>query len=250
MKERTNRKEVEALLYTMGRKMLFNQSTFAKMFSQGTTADLVFFLHLLKEEDAIRTENRRTRYQRLAHFPTPKSFTNYDFSGISFPTKLEKEELLSLNFIQRKEVIIFFGACGTGKTHAMTALGINACNSDYRVRFYTVSELILFLKKAKEENHLEKFYSTLGKQDLLCIDELGYIPMDVEAGQLLFQVISKAYERQSLIITTNLPFNAWGPLFADEQLAAAIIDRLIHHGHLIKTGTKDWRLLHSTMLEK
>jgi len=105
------------------------------------------------------------------------------------------------------------------------------------------------LKKAKLEGTLDKFYKTLEKQDLLCLDEFGYIPMDLEGGQLLFQVIASAYERQALILTTNLPFTSWGPLFADEQLAAAIIDRLIHYGHLIKTGENDWRLTHSLMVD-
>ena len=86
--------------------------------------------------------------------------------------------------------------------------------------------------------------------DLICIDEWGYLPLDLESGQLIFSVISNAYERLSLIITTNLPFNEWGPLFADEQLAAAIIDRIVHYGHLVNTGIKDWRLTHALMNDR
>ena len=97
---------------------------------------------------------------------------------------------------------------------------------------------------------IKQSYKILQNVNLLCIDEFGYLPLDLESGQLLFTVISNAYERQSLIITTNLPFNDWGPLFSDDQLAAAIIDRIVHYGHLIKTGSRDWRLEHALMNDR
>ncbi|MFA5544676.1 MAG: ATP-binding protein [Sphaerochaetaceae bacterium] len=132
----------------------------------------------------------------------------------------------------------------------MTALGLMACNKDYKVKFFTVSQLVLLLKKALYDGTLENFLSILRAQDVLLLDELGYIPMDLESAQLLFRVVSESYERKALIITTNLPFSEWGKMFTDDELAAAMIDRIVHYGHLINTGNKDWRLENSLMLDK
>jgi len=247
MKSRINKRELRDSVCDKAKKMFFTQSTLEKNLCSASIAELQLVSNLFDDELETRRINRRARYQKQAGFPVPKSFTTYDFNGINFPHKLPQEKMLSLEFIRNKEVILFYGSCGSGKTHAMTALGIKACNSDYKVKFYTVSQLIMKLKTARKEGMLEKLYKTLDKQDLICLDEFGYVPMDLEGGQLLFQVISAAYERQSLILTTNLPFNAWGPIFSDEQLAAAVIDRIVHHGHMVKTGNKDWRLEHSLM---
>ncbi len=236
-------------VYEESKKMFFTKETLDQIIPRATLGELHFFLYALSNEKEIRTKNRRVRYQKNAYFSVPKSFKNFDFSNIEFPKKLSKEKVLNLQFIVDKEVILYYGGCGSGKTHMMTALGILACNNDYRVKFYTVSQLVILLKKSKEENNLDKIYKMLEKQDLLCLDEFGYILMDLEGVQLLFQVIANAYERQSLILITNLPFNAWGPLFSDEQLASAIIDRLVHYGHMVKTGNNDWRLNHSLMID-
>jgi DNA replication protein DnaC len=249
MKARVDKKLLIEEIYFRGKKMFFTKETLDSNIIGASLNELQFLLKILSDEAETRTISRRARYQRVAGFPIPKSFDNYDFSAIEFPKKLSKEKMLSLDFIKKKEVLLMFGICGSGKTHALIALGIMACNQDLKVKFYTVSQLVMQLKKAKLEGTLDKFYKILEKQDLLCLDEFGYIPMDLEGGQLLFQVIASAYERQALILTTNLPFTSWGPLFADEQLAAAIIDRLIHYGHLIKTGENDWRLTHSLMVD-
>lgn len=249
MKAKINKKELINNVYQESKKMFFSKETLDKLVPKATLGELQFFYNALSNEKETRTKNRRARYQKNAHFPVPKSFNNFDFSNIEFPKKLSKEKMLSLQFVSSKEVILYYGGCGSGKSHMMTALGILACNNDYRVKFYTVSQLVILLKKAKEENNLDKIYTMLEKQDLLCLDEFGYIPMDLEGAQLLFQVIANAYERQSLILTTNLPFNAWGPLFSDEQLASAIIDRVVHYGHMVKTGNDDWRLNHSLMID-
>lgn len=179
-----------------------------------------------------------------------KSFADYEFDGVKFPNNFLKDEMLSLDFITKKHTIVFFGGCGSGKTHATIALGVNACNNDFKVKFFTLSSLVMYLKNAKNNGTLDRVYKILMNQNLICIDEWGYLPLDLESGQLLFSVISNAYERLSLIITTNLPFNEWGPLFTDEQLAAAMIDRIVHYGHLIKTGNKDCRLEHALMNDR
>jgi DNA replication protein DnaC len=156
-------------------------------------------------------------------------------------------ETIKQKYIKERNSLVMVGVCGNGKTHAMTALGLEACNRDYKVRFHTASELVTLPKHARVTRTLDRACRQLERQDLPCLDEFGKLPMDPEGGRMLFEVISSAYERQSLIIATNLPFNAWGPLFADEQLAAAMIDRIVHYGHLIDTGNKDWRLSSSPM---
>ena len=246
---RTSKKDLKVEVYELSRKMFFSKATLIKHLPEATIGDLQFLKAILYSEQEFRTISRRARYVKSAGFPVIKTFDTYDFSGIKFPRLLSREEMLSLDFITEKKVILFYGGCGSGKTHAMTALGMLACNADYRVKFYTVSQLVMLMKKANQEGTLDKLIASIDRQDLLCLDEFGYLPLDLESGQLLFQIIASAYERQALILTTNLPFNAWGPLFADEQLAAAIIDRIVHYGHMIKTGDKDWRLAHSLMID-
>jgi DNA replication protein DnaC len=232
------------------RKMMFSAPTVHEYVEKASLCELTSINKLLSCEQELRTVSRRARLIKSAGFPTLKSFDGYDFTGIQFPNLLDKEHMLSLDFIRQKKTLVFYGGCGSGKTHAMTALGMAACGRDYKVRFYTLSALVMMLKNARMMNTLERMYRMLSCADLLCLDEFGYLPLDIESGQLLFNVISNAYEKQALIITTNLPFNDWGPLFADDQLAAAVIDRIVHYGHLIKTGNKDWRLEHSLMIDK
>jgi DNA replication protein DnaC len=246
---RASKKELKTEVHELSRRMFFSKSTLSKHLPDATIGDLQFLKSLLKSEQKTRTLSRRARYVKSAGFPVLKSFDTYDFSGIQFPRLLTKDQMISLDFIEEKKVLLFYGGCGSGKTHAMIALGMLACNADFKVKFFTVSQLVMLMKKAKHEGTLDRLFISLEKQDLLCLDEFGYLPLDLESGQLLFQIISSAYERQALILTTNLPFNAWGPLFADEQLAAAIIDRIVHYGHMIKTGDKDWRLTHSLMID-
>ena len=242
-----NNNELKTKVAGAMKKMLFSAPVIERYIATATQRDLERINALLEDENEVRKISRRARYIKSANFPTMKSFVDYDFDGVKFPNNFSKEEMLSLDFINQKHTIVFFGGCGSGKTHATIALGVNACNSDFKVRFFTLSSLVMYLKNAKNNGTLDRAYKILMNQNLICIDEWGYLPLDLESGQLLFSVISNAYERLSLIITTNLPFNEWGPLFTDEQLAAAMIDRIVHYGHLIKTGNKDWRLEHALM---
>lgn len=232
------------------RKFFFSTSTLDECFRDATAGQLAFVQRMAKKELVARQISRRHKCVKTAGFPVLKTFDDYDFSGIIFPNLLSKDEMLTLQFIDDRKSLVWFGGCGTGKTHAMTALGLMACNKDYKVKFFTVSQLVLLLKKALYDGTLETFLSILRAQDVLLLDELGYIPMDLESAQLLFRVVSESYERKALIITTNLPFSEWGKMFTDDELAAAMIDRIVHYGHLINTGNKDWRLENSLMLDK
>ena len=113
------------------------------------------------------------------------------------------------------------------------AVGVKACNMGLKTKFYSVTELVLKLSEARKQGTLEKLVKDLQKQDLLILDEWGYVPVDREGSQLLFRIVADSYERKSLILTTNLEFSKWGSVFTDEQMAAAMIDRLAHHGHLL-----------------
>lgn len=245
-----NTKELKTEVAAAMKKMFFSAPVIERYIGNATQKDIEKMDVLLRDESEVRKVSRRARYIKAANFPTMKSFSDYDFDGVKFPNNFSKDEMLSLDFISRKHTLVFFGGCGSGKTHATIALGINACNSDFKVKFFTLSSLVMYLKNAKNNGTLDRAYKLLMNQNLICIDEWGYLPLDLESGQLLFSVISNAYERLSLIITTNLPFNEWGPLFTDEQLAAAMIDRIVHYGHLIKTGNKDWRLEHALMNDR
>jgi DNA replication protein DnaC len=136
---------------------------------------------------------------------------------------------------------------GTGKTHMAIALGIAACEKGLSVRFLTVTELVLKLTEAYKQGTLERLIRDLKQLDLLILDEWGYVPVDREGSQLLFRIIADSYESKSLILTTNLEFSKWGGIFTDEQMAAAMIDRLVHHGHLLLFEAKSYRMTHALM---
>ena len=206
------------------------------------------FLHrVLSAEMQRRDRNRKTRLLSRAGFPMLKSFADYEFSGIRFPPALTQEELLSCRFIAEKKNLVLYGGVGTGKTHMGLALGIMACEMSLKVRFFTVTELVLKLSDAHRSGTLERLVRDLKQLDLLILDEWGYVPVDREGSQLLFRVIADSYESKSLILTTNLEFSKWGGVFTDEQMAAAMIDRLVHHGHLLLFESKSYRMTHALM---
>jgi DNA replication protein DnaC len=200
-----------------------------------------------QEEVRRRDEHKRAGMIRNAGFPSVKDIGDYDLSGLRMPSSMGKEAMLSLDFIRDRQSLIMYGVCGSGKTMLAVCLGMMACNAGFRVRFATLSQLAVRLKAAAADGRLENCLNSYRSLDLLVIDEWGYCQLDKESAGYVFQVIADSYERKSLIVTTNLPFSEWGKIVADEQLAAAIIDRIVHYGHLIGTGDKDWRLTHSPM---
>ena len=140
-----------------------------------------------------------------------------------------------------------FGPPGTGKTHLAIALGRRACREGIPARFFTAAELVMRLLRANAENRLDRELSQIGKARLLVVDELGYIPIDEEGSRLLFQVVTNAYERQSIVYTTNIEFSGWGRIFGDPNMAAAIIDRTVHHGRMIRFEGDSYRKTHALM---
>ena len=211
----------------------------------GKTAD--FIDRAFMDEAERREATRKANIIKNAGFPVLKSIDDFDFSEVRLPPDMDRNELLALSFIKNRHSLIMYGVCGSGKTMLSICLGMLACQTGYRVRFYTLSQLSMRLKEAKDDGRLENFLQNLRKLDLLIIDEWGYTQLDRESSGFLFQVIADSYEQKSLIVTTNLPFSEWGKIVTDEQLAAAIIDRIVHYGHSLDMGTKDWRLASSPM---
>ena len=229
------------------KKLILSQRMVELCETESTPKQEEFLAYLLEEEVLRREQNKRTRQLNRACFPVLKSFDEYEFGSIRFPPALNRDELLTCRFIGEKKNLILYGPVGVGKTHLAIALGVKACDMGMSVRFHTVTELVLKLGEAHRSGTLEKLVRDLQRLDLLILDEWGYVPVDREGSQLLFRVVADSYESKSLILTTNLEFSKWGGIFTDEQMAAAMIDRLIHHGHLLLFEGESYRMTHALM---
>lgn len=184
---------------------------------------------------------------RTVGFPFQKIFENYDFD---FQPSVNKEKILdfkNLRFIENQENIIFVGTPGVGKTHLAISIGIEATSNRNSTYFINCSDLISNLKKANIENRLMSRLNHYAKYKVLIIDEMGFLPIDREGANLLFQLINKRYENHSTIITTNKTFEKWHEIFGDVTLANAILDRLLHHSHIININGKSYRLKDKVM---
>jgi len=194
------------------------------------TEPLPYLSDLVALETTKRQENGTRARIAAAHFPTIKTLESFDFSLQSELPKAKLLEHFHGAFVTAHRNVILSGPPGVGKSHILCALGLALCTRGYRVLFTTAAALLMRLISAKRSGNLEREYRSFERIDLLCIDELGYIPFEREATDLLFQLISQRYERRSIALTTNLPFEKWTQVFPDEMTATAVIDRLVHHG--------------------
>jgi DNA replication protein DnaC len=196
---------------------------------------------LLKAVEQRRTR-RIERLMKRAGFPIPATLEGYDFTPITFPGSMGKEELLSLGFLERKENVLMLGSTGTGKTHLSIVLGMRACSRGKNVLFYRVADLTSQLEKKHKSGESRDLIDKIAHAEMLILDEMGYVPFSKTASELLFSVISKCYTRQSLIVTSNLEFGRWNEIFGDHRLTSALVDRLVHHSHILVFSGKSYRL--------
>jgi len=206
-----------------------------------------YILNLLSREIEYREETRKARNLKTAGFYTLKTFDDFVFDNIRFPSGTNPEVLRTCDFIKEKKNLILFGNVGTGKTHMATALGVEACQHGKKVKFFRTAALVNKLLDAKKGGDLQRFFKKIEKADLIICDEWGYVPLDRDGSRLLFQLVSDCYERQSIILTTNLEFSRWVTIFYDEQMTTAMIDRLVHHSHLLVFDGESWRMKNSLL---
>ena len=191
-----------------------------------------YLLDLASREQEQRQANQLKRRLKQANFPQMKPLENVDLAMWPGFEARKVKQLADSEYVSRKENVILIGKHGTGKTHAALAFGIEACRRGYRVRFSTTAALVNQLVEARDERQLKGLMRKLRSVQLLILDELGYIPFSKEAARLLFQVLSDRYEHASTLITTNLNFSDWTQVFGDENLTAALLDRMTHHCHI------------------
>ena len=208
--------------------------------------DFIGFLVRLVELELIERERHSVQRRiRAAHFPVVKSLDTFDFAAIPSLNKMLVLELARCEYIQRRENVIALGNSGTGKSHIGLALGLAACQRGFSVGFTEAAALVHQLMEARDERRLIRLQRELQAYKLLIIDELGYVPLSTTGAELLFETISKRYERGSTIITSNLPFDEWTSVFGNERLTGALLDRLTHHVHILEMNGDSYRLEHS-----
>ena len=199
---------------------------------------------VLRAEAALRDERRREVLRRMAGFPAVKTLEQFDFEAAAGVPKARIQELAGLAFIERRENIIFLGPSGTGKSHLAIAIGVRATERGYKVRFVTAADLVLQLEKARREHRFDQYLkrAILGPS-LLILDEIGYLPLKKDQSDLFFQVVAKRYEQGSVILTSNLSFGDWEETFdGNAALTSAMLDRLLHHAHVIQIRGESYRL--------
>lgn len=219
-----------------------NLDTYIKLVNSGEKSVVDALYELVEIEVAHKRQRAINACVKVANFPFFKTLDDFDFG---FQPGINKQELLdlaSLRFIEKKENILFVGTSGVGKTHLATAIGMESAKTRFSTYFISFQSLMNQLKKALDENRLESRMKFFSRYKVLIIDEIGYLPIDPDAANLFFQLIARRYDKHCTIITTNSPFSKWGEIFGSPTLANAILDRLLHHSHVISIKGPSYRL--------
>jgi DNA replication protein DnaC len=205
--------------------------------------DHTTYLLRLAELELLDRERRMVeRRIRQARFPAVKSLDSFDFAALPSLNKMLVLELARGEYVERRENVIALGNSGTGKTHVALGLGLAACQKGLAVGFTTAAALVHELLEARDERRLLRLQKQLAGYKLLIIDELGYVPLSTTGAELLFEVFSRRYERGSVLVTSNLPFDEWTSVFGAERLTGALLDRLTHHVHILEMNGESYRL--------
>jgi DNA replication protein DnaC len=203
-----------------------------------------FLEAVLTAERSARTERVRQTLLKLATLPAVKTLESYDFGFATGAPKTQIQELAALSFIERAENVVLLGPSGVGKSHLAIALGYRAVMAGIKTRFITAADLMIQLAAAKAQGRLKEYFNraVVGPR-LLIVDELGYLPFGRDEANLFFNVVARRYEHGSMILTSNLPFTQWATALADDQtLTAAMLDRLLHHAHIVQISGESYRL--------
>jgi len=203
-----------------------------------------FLQEVLAAELASRTERQRQTLLKMATLPSVKTFEQFDFNFATGAPRTQLQDLAALTFIERAENIVMLGPSGVGKTHLACALAYKATMAGIKTRFITAADLMLQLATARQQGRLKEYFNraVLGPR-LLVVDEIGYLPFGRDEANLFFNVVAKRYEQGSIVLTSNLPFTQWADTFAgDPTLTAAMLDRLLHHAHIVQITGESYRL--------
>lgn len=202
-----------------------------------------WLLKLLINEVEAKEERKIQRLIKQTKFISHKTLDSFEWhDDIRLQDSQTKEIITSLDFIKENQNIVCIGAPGTGKTHLASALGYKACLQGIETRFWRVSDLVIELERAWKNNQLERFKKRFNRVQLVILDEMGYVPFNKNGSELLFQLISDWYETKSVVITSNLEFSSWNKVFIDPRLTSALVDRLIHHAHILTFTGESFRL--------
>jgi len=201
-----------------------------------------YLAELAHLEVTQRRERRIARLIQDARFPVMKTLDAFDFAAQPSVERDAVLELARCDFVEQRQNVVLIGGIGTGKTHLAIALGMACCQKERRVRFLTAAEAVNELSEAKAQDRLSRKLEQFARFDLLVLDELGYVPFDRKDADLLFGLVTKVYEKKSVVITTNLPFGRWSEVFLDATAAAAVIDRVVHHATILKIEGESFRL--------
>lgn len=202
---------------------------------------LGYLADVLSAEVDERSDRRRSRRTKEAHFPRMKRLQDYDYSS-GHVDEGQVAILAGGGYLERREPIVLLGDSGTGKSHLLIGLGVAACEQGRSVRYLTAAQLVNELAEAADERKLSRLVGRYGRVELLCLDELGYVQLDARGSELLFQILTEREEKASVITASNLPFSEWGRIIPDPRLVSAIVDRLTFNGHIIETGSDSYRL--------
>jgi DNA replication protein DnaC len=230
--------------------MLREYASMAAICQKDRTDFPTYLLRLVERELLDREKRAAERRVKEANFPVLKTIDTFDFEAQPSVNKQLALELMRGEFIDKKENVLLIGNPGTGKTHLACALAFSACAHGRKVRFHTATGLITELVECREERRLQRLQKQLQRIHLLVLDELGYVPFTKTGAELLFEVISQAYEHHSLMVTSNLPFEQWTEVFGSERLTGALLDRLTHRCHILEANGESYRLRHAKKRSK